>query len=97
MRIVYTPRALSDIDAIESYLGQYGSKSSKKLVAAIKKAIEQLRDFPRLGRAIDEEHRYRMPVAKTPYVVFYRINDDKLFVLHIRHGARRPIDSTDLS
>ena len=32
-----------------------------------------------------------------PYVILYRIAEDELLILHIRHTSRRPIDPAEVS
>jgi plasmid stabilization system protein ParE len=33
-----------------------------------------------------------MPIGRYPYLVFYTLGDDEIVILHVRHGARKPID-----
>jgi plasmid stabilization system protein ParE len=33
-----------------------------------------------------------VPILRYPHVIFYRIADNELLILHIRHTSRRPID-----
>jgi plasmid stabilization system protein ParE len=37
-----------------------------------------------------------LPVGRYPYLVFYTLRDDEIVILHIRHGARAPIDPSEL-
>ena len=37
-----------------------------------------------------------MPVVRYPYLIFYTVSGDELRILHIRHGARVPIDPDEL-
>ena len=96
MRIVYTPRALADLQAIEAYISQFNPSAATRVLAAIKKAIDSLEHLPRLGLPIDTEGRYRLPIGRFPYLVFYRWTDADIFILHIRHGRRRPVDPATL-
>ncbi len=96
MRIVYTPRALADLQAIESYISQFNPSAATRVLAAIKRAIDSLEHSPRLGLPIDDEGRYRLPIGRFPYLVFYRWTDPEIFILHVRHGRRRPMDPSTL-
>jgi toxin ParE1/3/4 len=96
MRIVYTPRALADLQAIEAYISQFNPSAATRVLAAIKKAIDSLEHLPRLGLPIDTEGRYRVPISRFPYLVFYRLTDTDIFILHISHGRRRPVDPATL-
>jgi hypothetical protein len=33
-----------------------------------------------------------MPLGRYPYLLFYTLSGEELIVLHVRHGARQPID-----
>ena len=94
--IVYAPRALRDLIGIEDYLKQRSPAGSRNVLAAIKAAIDDLERFPRIGIPIDAEGRRRLPLWQYPYLVFYRVSGPDIFILHIRHGSRRPVMAEDL-
>lgn len=96
MKVVYAPRALADLQAIEGYITQHNPVAARRVLAVIKSAIDALGHSPRLGLPIDDEGRYRLPIVRYPYIVFYRLTDDEVVILRVRHGARRPIDPTTL-
>ena len=91
MRIVYAPRALRDLLAIEAYLMERSPVGARSVLGAIRSAIDDIALFPRIGVPIDRDGRYRLPVQRYPYLVFYRHTGDEVFILHVRHGARRPV------
>jgi hypothetical protein len=37
-----------------------------------------------------------MPLGRYPYLIFYTISGDELSILHVRHGARKPIEPESL-
>jgi toxin ParE1/3/4 len=96
MKIVYAPRALSDLVAIETYISQFNPAAATRVLSIIKSSIDKLALFPKLGLPIDDQNRYRLPIVRYPYLVFYRLTDTEVLILHIRHGARRPINPADL-
>jgi plasmid stabilization system protein ParE len=57
MRLRYTERAIADLEAIQAYIAQHNLRASAAVAERIRGAIELLTDFPRLGRARDEEVR----------------------------------------
>ena len=94
MKATYSPRALRDLQAIAGYLGEQSPGGAKKVLAAIKSTVGALEAFPSIGcLASDAGHR-RIPVGRNPYLVFYRIADDEILILHIHHTSRQPIDPT---
>jgi toxin ParE1/3/4 len=63
----------------------------QKCAAAIQASIDSLTRFPEIGRLVDAAGHRRLPVLRSPYVVYYRIAGDELIILHIRHTSRRPV------
>lgn len=96
MKIVYSPRALRDLYDIEAYLVERSVTGTRNVLAAIKLAIDNLEKFPKIGIPVAGEDRYRLPVQRYPYLVFYKLADDGIFILHVRHGARRPVEADEL-
>ena len=92
MKVVYAPRALRDLPDIECYLAARSSAGSRNVLAAIKLAIVDFEHFPKIGVPIDAEGRYALPVRRYPYLVFYQVALAEVFILHIRHGARKPVE-----
>jgi plasmid stabilization system protein ParE len=92
MNVVYAPRSLRDIDSISAYLTERSPSGAMNVLAAIKASIDALASFPEIGRVVDDSQHRRLPVLRYPYVIFYRIAQDDLLILHVRHSARQPID-----
>jgi toxin ParE1/3/4 len=92
MNVAYAPRALRDLDGIAAYLTERSPDAAARVLGAIKSSIDTLRFFPQIGRIVDNANHRRIPVLRYPYIIFYRIADEELFILHIRHTSRRPID-----
>jgi toxin ParE1/3/4 len=92
MNIVYAPRALRDLEAIAAYLIERSPSGTINVLGAIKSTIETLRFFPLIGRQVDEMGHRRLSVPRYPYIVFYRIDQGELIILHLRHTSRSPID-----
>ncbi|HZR60045.1 MAG TPA: type II toxin-antitoxin system RelE/ParE family toxin [Xanthobacteraceae bacterium] len=97
MNVVYAPRALRDLQGISAYLVERSPAGASNVLAGIRSSINTLSYFPEIGPLVDDAGHRRMSVPRYPYVIFYRIDADDLFILHIRHTSRRPIDPvTDL-
>lgn len=63
----------------------------------IEAAIDQLSEFPFLGRATDEPSVRVLLLTRYPYLIFYTVIGGEAVILHVRHGARRPIDPSELT
>ncbi len=92
MNVVYAPRALRDLQAITAYLAERSPSATANVLAGLKSSINTLSYFPKIGRLVDEAGHRRMPVPRYPYLIFYRVVEDELVILHIRRTSRRPID-----
>jgi plasmid stabilization system protein ParE len=90
-------RAASDLNDIRSYLVERSPQGAERVRRHIEATIDQLSDFPFLGRATDEPSVRVLPLTRYPYVIFYTVIADEVVILHVRHGARRPIDPGQLT
>ena len=97
MNLRYLPRAVNDIIAIADYLTERNPPAARAVEARILGAADLLSRFPALGRELEQRPGVRVwPVARYPYLIFYSAAGDEVLVLHIRHGARQPVDPADL-
>jgi plasmid stabilization system protein ParE len=92
MNVVYAPRALRDLEGIAEYLRVRSQPGAANVLAAIKSTADLLGFFPQMGRVVDDAGHRRLTVPRYPYFLFYRVADDELLILHIRHTSRGPID-----
>jgi len=92
MIAVYAPRALRDLEAIAEYLSERSPSGAANVMDAIKSSIDALTAFPKIGPTIDDAGHRRLSVLRFPYVIFYRLAEDEILILHIRHTSRRPIN-----
>jgi toxin ParE1/3/4 len=90
MRIRYTPRAFADREAIFEYIEKRSSQGASVVKRAIDRAIRRLEDFPESAPATDEPGVRELIVPRQPYKVYYRIANNEVWIVHIRHDARRP-------
>ena len=87
-RIDWGAEARANLSAVRAYIGQFKPLAAQKLAARLVAAAESLADFPERGRRVGDNTR-ELTVIR-PYVIRYRIEDDRVLILRIRHGARRP-------
>ena len=90
MRIRYTPQARGDIDRIDEYLNKRSSGGARNVLRAIYAGVQFAAERPE-GSKRTEDPAVRVKVVRRyRYKIFYRILDDAVEVLHIRHTSRRP-------
>jgi toxin ParE1/3/4 len=92
MKVVYSPRAIADLEHIAAYYRAVASPSVAAAVAErIERGIARVADQPRIGQMVDERPGVRaLVIRNAPYKVFYRLRDGSVEIAHIRHTARRP-------
>lgn len=83
-KIIWTNPALDQLDEIAEYIALDSPVAASELVKRIFKAVDRLEKFPRSGKELPElpESVYR-EVISPPCRVFYRIDGDKVYILHV--------------
>lgn len=85
--------AYYDIESIFSYVSQDNKEAAEKLRLSLYEAIGGLGDFPDTGAVIPEEiapgaeRGYRRIVVR-PYLIFYRVVEDRIVIARVLHGRR---------
>jgi plasmid stabilization system protein ParE len=95
MRVRYTPRARSDLQAILQYIDQHSPPGARKVKGAIQKTIELVGEFPEAGRRADEQGTRVLPAGRYPYLIYWTVEEGEAWILHIRHARRRPWQSNE--
>lgn len=85
------PAAENDLDDIFDYILLDNPDAAEKVLDEIITSLKLLEDFPLAGAKLLEgslvHYEFRM-VISDPYVSFYRVSEDTVFVYRILHGAR---------
>jgi len=97
MKIVYSRRAVADLDTIASY---YSKKASPTIAQSIERrfvdVIERIRRAPESAPRVTQRSQVRAAfVVRYPFRIFYRIRGDTIDILRIRHTSRRPLPVDD--
>lgn len=89
MKVVLTAEALGDLEQIGDYIAGDSPVRARtfvaELVAAARKIGEIPRGFPLVPRF---EHLGVRRRVHGSYLIFYRIEEDRVSILHVLHGAR---------
>jgi toxin ParE1/3/4 len=86
--VIWTDRALADVEAITAYIGQFSPIASRNMASRLLAEGDSLELLPLRGRVISANRRELTIVS--PYLIRYRIVGDRVLILEVRHGARRP-------
>ena len=90
MKVRYTLRARADLDAIYAYLDRRAPAAARSGKELIERRIASLADFPFMAPETDEKGIRELTIVRYPYQVYYEVQDDEIWIIHIRHTARRP-------
>ncbi len=87
--IIWTNPALEDLNDIAEYIALSNLQSAKKLVAKIFDKVERLEAFPESGKKpIELTNLNYREVVVNPCRIFYKIDNDKVFILHVMRQER---------
>ena len=87
--IIWTNPALEDLNDIAEYIALSNMVSAKNLVAKIFEKVERLEDFPESGKKpIELSNLNYREVVVNPCRIFYKVETDKVFILHVMRQER---------
>jgi plasmid stabilization system protein ParE len=92
MKVEYTNRAIADLRKVSAdSRAAFGDAVGTALEARIRTVISHIAQHPEAAPRVVERPGMRVfPLIRYPYKIFYRVLDDRVRILHIRHTARRP-------
>ena len=88
-RVVWSPRAVEDLEAIAQYISADSAAYAAAVVKTILNTARSLSHFPQSGRAVPEiaDENIREWFAYS-YRVIYRIQDEVITIAAVVHGKR---------
>lgn len=95
MRVRYAPCAFADREQIFDYLRKRSPGGARNVIASIRAAVAQLGEQPHSGYSTDDPSVRVKFIGQYPYKIFYRVSDDTVEIIHIRHTARQPWQGGD--
>ena len=88
MIVRYARQAIADLEEARAYIAAERPETAEAMAQRIRSAIEGLRQSPERGRPGRVPGTRELVVARTPFVVPYRIAGREIQVLAVLHGAR---------
>jgi toxin ParE1/3/4 len=89
LRILWSRRASAQLEAAYDFVSVENPSAAEKLLDIIKRAVEQLANFPEMGRPGRVYGTRELVIQSTPYIVAYRLKGSIVDILALLHGARR--------
>ena len=88
MKLVWTARASANLEEIADYIASDSPRAAGRVAQHIVLSVARLRAQPFLGKPGRVPGTRELVIARSPYVAAYRIKDERIEVLAVRHGAR---------
>jgi addiction module RelE/StbE family toxin len=89
MRVTWTRPALGDLDAIGDYIAGENQAAAERTVSRVLELVDMLIAHPHMGRAGRVPGTRELVIADTPFVLPYRVRDQRIEILAVYHGARK--------
>ncbi len=86
--IRWSKLALSQFQAIHNHIATDSLQAARRQGSLILQAIERLDAFPLSGRIGASPDKRELVIPQTPYILYYRLRHDVIFLRSIRHAAR---------
>jgi len=92
MKVEYSKRAVADLRKISADSRQaFGNRVAEALEFRIRAVVDRISREPLSAPRVEQRSGMRVaPLIRYPFKVFYRVLDDRVRIVHIRHSARRP-------
>ena len=89
MRVRWLRKALTNLDAEAAYIATEDPAAARLVVERVLKAVNRLVEQPALGRPGRVPGTRELLVAKTRYIVPYRVRGESVEILRVFHASRR--------
>jgi addiction module RelE/StbE family toxin len=90
-KVELLPAADSDLNDISDYILLDSPEAASEVLERIIASLKHLEDFPFAGtKLIDKSlnhYKFRMIISE-PYIAFYQVIENTVFIYRILHGAR---------
>ena len=87
MKILYSPESVNDLSRLRKFIEVENPLAARRVAAAIKKGINQLKIFPHLGVEVPQAPEPEMirDLIIGKYRVRYLIRSNKIYILRVWH------------
>jgi Plasmid stabilization system protein len=90
-KVELLPAAVSDLDEIFDYIMMENQQAASNILESIMLALGRLERYPQSGSPLHDrslnKFGFRMIIIN-PYIAFYRLIGNKVYIYRILHGAR---------
>lgn len=84
MRVELSAEAEADLEAIATFIAEDSVVQALHFVEELQSACRRITDFPRRFPVFRDDVRKALHGS---YLIFFKIEEDVIYVIHILHGA----------
>ncbi len=89
MEVIWFKRAIWDLKSVKDYIAQDNPQTAQKIVQKIKYTVSLVSEQPGMGRLGRVPNTKELIVDKTPFILPYRVHNNKIEILRVLHASRR--------
>jgi toxin ParE1/3/4 len=89
LQIRWSNQTSAQLEAAYDFVSEDNSPAAEKQLKLITRAVEQLANFPEMGRPGRVGGTRELVIQGTPYIVAYRLKGTIVRILALVHSARR--------
>ena len=91
MKVRFSSTALRQIDEALSFIAQRSPRAASRLSERIQSITALVQEHPEAAQVTSRQKVRRAVLSPFPYALFYRVTQNDIVVLRLRHVARRPL------
>ena len=88
MKLVWAASAQADLHDLADYYRHIDVELSIRMRQRIELAPDLLTRFPQMGTPLGSSAIRKLRVQRTPFVLYYQFESDRIVVLRVIHAAR---------
>lgn len=96
MRVALSRRARADLIGISNFLASLNPQAARRVVQAIRRTMELIRDNPRSGHTVPGTDLREIIEPRFGYRIPYWLDEDHITILRIYHSSREPLRYDEL-
>jgi len=89
MQVIWFRSAILDLKSARDYITQDNPQAAQQIVQRIKDKVSLLSEQPGIGRPGRVPKTRELLVNRTPFILPYRVRDNKIEILRVLHTSRR--------
>jgi toxin ParE1/3/4 len=89
MEVIWFKSAIQDLILAKEYIAKDDTNAAISTVQRIRDKVNLLSDQPSIGRLGRIPNTRELVIDKTPYILPYRVRDNKVEILRVLHSSRR--------